>query len=144
MSELRDYINSNNFNSFDELRSELLNKNLDIRENDQLCLIKYDREKNNMDNLLRDCRGTIVNKSTNKILVFPLRGKHTKDEFINNVCWEDCVVEESIDGTLVTLYYFNNQWNLSTKGSLDANCYWNSKKSFRELFYECEQLPSIF
>ena len=64
MSELRDYINSNNFNSFDELRSELLNKNLDIRENDQLCLIKYDREKNNMDNLLRDCRGTIVNKST--------------------------------------------------------------------------------
>ena len=44
MSELRDYINSNNFNSFDELRSELLNKNLDIRENDQLCLIKYDRK----------------------------------------------------------------------------------------------------
>ena len=43
------------------------------------------------------------------------------------------------DGTMVNVFYHNNEWTLSTRSYIGAKNYWNknSKKSFKDMFNEC-------
>jgi hypothetical protein len=46
-------------------------------------------------------------------------------------------ITESLDGTMIRLYYHNNQWCVATKGHTDASkSKWSSDKNFRQLFDE--------
>lgn len=65
-----------------------------------------------------------------------LIGSIEYNEFKEKIDWNDVVIEESIDGTLINLYYYNDMWNFSTKKTIDGNCYWNTEKTFKELFLE--------
>ena len=49
----------------------------------------------------------------------------------------ECSVEEFVEGTMINAWYGNHQWNISTRSILDATCYFESTKSFAEMFYEC-------
>lgn len=145
MSKLREYISFNNIESFDNLKNDLEKMGLTFKEDDDLCLLKYDKNNLEINDLLRDCRGTIINKANNRIIAFPIKGKYTNNEFFNNVSWDNCVVEESIDGTLITLYYFNDKWQISTKGTLDAKCRWSGNRYFRDIFMEvCNDIELNF
>lgn len=45
---------------------------------------------------------------------------------------------ESIEGTLIRVYYFLGEWRISTNGKLDAfQSFWAEKNSFGELFEKC-------
>ena len=134
MSNLQIYLNQ--FNDFENLKRDLLLNNLLINENDNLCIIKYDKHIVDFKThaFLRECRGTIIEKKTNKIICLPIIGGVELDEFKNKVNWKDCVIEESIDGTLITLYYYNGRWNTATKSTFDGNCCWNSQETFHNLF----------
>ena len=54
------------------------------------------------------------------------------------------IVRESIDGTLINLFYnpFENKWRTSTSRMYDAKqSFWTSPKSFDTLFRECLRMP---
>jgi hypothetical protein len=118
--------------------------NLEIKSEDNLYLVKYN-DNSNIDNILvRESRGIILEKETNKLLCYPLNGKISYETFkdkypdINEI-----TVEESIDGTLINVYY-NSEWNISTKGKINSdNSYWNSKKSFKSMFLEALELNNF-
>lgn len=123
---------------FKEIKEELENKHLIVKEGSYLYLVKYNNNSEES-NLKRMCRGIILDKKTNVIVNYGLNGKHSLSTFKNLVNWDDCVVEESIDGTMVNLYYYDNKWNTSTKSTINANCKWRSNKTFREIFLECDK-----
>ena len=53
---------------------------------------------------------------------------------INNTPFD---IHETLEGTLVSMYYHNNEWNISTTSYLDAyKCFWKSKKSIGTLFID--------
>jgi hypothetical protein len=139
MSLLKEFINNiEGGENFTNVKNALEKKGLVVKENENLYLIKYDRNKCNIDSdLLRQSRGIILEKNTNKIICYPLDGAIEKNIFKTKNNWSDIVVEKSIDGTLINLYYYSGKWNVSTKSVIDGNCYWNNEqRTFKQLFEE--------
>ena len=150
MSLFKEYIDNFNLNNFEDLYENLSKiSNLSIRYDENLYLLKYNRRNPDFEEdfkkypFLRECRSIILEKETNKMVSQSLLFKDEYDLFIENVSWEDCVIEESIDGTLINLYYYNDKWNISTRGTLDANCFWNSEKSFLSLFTQTAEIQDL-
>jgi hypothetical protein len=138
MAHIINYINQTNHIDIDDLLV-ILAKDFKIVQNDSIFMLKYLLKMNSND-IIRKTRGIIIDKKTKKIINYPLEGKISLATFKNKIKWDDVVIEESIDGTLINMYYYNNKWNYSTTGTLNAKCYWNSKHSFKELFIKTLQL----
>tara|TARA_Y100000385_G_scaffold281767_1_gene335116 strand:+ start:2100 stop:3332 length:1233 start_codon:yes stop_codon:yes gene_type:complete len=144
MTTIKNFLTDNKNLMYNDLKGKLKNINLSIKELDNLFLLNYkeDYKKDIASNILLDknlideCRSIIIDKNNYEIKMLGLIGSIKFEEFIKNVSWNDLVVEESIDGTLINLYYNNNEWNVSTKKTLNGECYWNTKRSFKELFLE--------
>lgn len=58
--------------------------------------------------------------------------------FINNLNYKDVKIEEFIEGTMINLFYYNNTWMCSTKGTIGAKCkfFRDYPKTYRVLFLE--------
>lgn len=129
-----EYLNSlsNNINeSLDIIRDK--NPNITVKEFDNLVIFKY---KNKYDTeIVRNCRGLILDKNTKKIICQSNIGTSSFEDFIKNVSIENCVIEENLEGTLINVYYYNNRWNVSTKFCIHAeNSKFRGNKSFRQYF----------
>ena len=133
----------NELNTFEKVKPTLTKKpyNLQIKYTENLYLVNTNKFINNIskidDTILLDCNGTILEKNTNKVIckIYPVMKEYpvsyTYDTFSELTC------EEAIDGTLIKVFYYNNQWNLATNRCIDAkDSYWISKKSFYDLFME--------
>ena len=141
MAHIIQYVKQFNHLENDELFVELA-KDFKIVQNDSVFMLKYLLKMNSNDTI-RKTRGIIMDKQTKKIISYPIEGKISLDTFKKKVDWDDIVIEESIDGTLINMYYYNNKWNYSTNSTLHAKCYWNSKRSFKELFVETLELYNL-
>lgn len=134
MLSINKFINDSKNLDYESFKKKLIDKNLLIKESDNLFLINYDSSKEK-DEITNSCRSIILDKNNYTIKMLGLLGKISYEEFINKVSWNDLVIEESIDGTLINLYY-DNEWKISTKKTINGDCYWNTKKTFKELFME--------
>ena len=69
-----------------------------------------------------------------KFLIILNEGCSDYTYFKDNFNWDDIVIEECIDGTLINVYY-NNKWCVSTKFCIDADeSKFRNDKTFRQLF----------
>jgi len=126
--------------SFEEVIKLAKFHNLTFRYSDDLYLMKYNRnsECDLKNGFVENCRGAIFDRNTNKCVNYAFSKGMDYDEFKKtyNIC--DIIIEESIDGTMLNIYYHNDKWNFSTKGMIDSNkSFWFSKKSFYKMFLEC-------
>lgn len=128
------------FETADELIRHLReDKHCTVKQQKGLVLVTYQKEHlTNLeeDSVYRHLRGVIFERNTRNIVNYPLAGGSPEDTFYNSVPFDSAVVEESIDGTLISMYYYQNQWNVSTKKSIDAKCRWSSLKTFKDLFLD--------
>lgn len=129
-------------NSFDNIKNIITNKpyNLIIKEDNDfpdLYMITYKRGISNLNNeLVNQCRGLIIEKSTNKIICYTFNKSEDHSEN-NNFNWNDYQIQRSIDGTQIRLFYYNDKWNVATTRCIDAKkSFWSSNKSFYDLFIE--------
>ena len=82
----------------------------------------------------RECRGIILDESKNWELValpFYKFFDHGDKFFINTIDWESAMVYEKIDGSMATLYYYNNKWNVASSSCPDGSammCFKNPEK----------------
>lgn len=130
-------------NSFDDIKLKLINEpyNLIIKEDidyPNLYMITYKRGISNLDNeLVSQCRGLIVEKSTNRIVCYTFNKSFEYENTDNDFNWKNYKIQRSIDGTQIRLFYYNNKWNVATTRCIDAKkSFWNSDKSFYDLFLE--------
>lgn len=139
MATIQKFLKDNKNLEFELIKGKLLNLNLTVKDLDNLFIINYNSkpEANNIDKeIIKDCRSIIIDKNNYNIIMLGLTGSIEYNEFKELVNWNDVVIEESIDGTLINLYYYNDMWNFSTKKTINGECYWNTEKSFKELFLE--------
>lgn len=129
--------------SFDKIKSTITKApyHLKIKYDDNLYLINTNKFTNNIskidDNILLDCNGIILEKETNKIIckMFPVVKEYPVSYKYNS--FSELTCEEAIDGTLIKLFYYNNQWNFATNRCINAkDAYWISKQSFYDMFME--------
>ena len=86
------------------------------------------------------CRGAIINTTTNKVVCLPpIKATEIKiDETIHH---NDTTEYQSlIDGTMINLFYHQNQWIISTRSEIGGYNKWNNRKSFQQLFDECSTI----
>tara|TARA_Y100000389_G_scaffold27557_1_gene23653 strand:- start:9554 stop:10750 length:1197 start_codon:yes stop_codon:yes gene_type:complete len=112
--------------------------NFTVREVDDMVLISYKRDVTNFDcDFYKYLRGMIINKDSLEVLCYGLDSKTNNDEFRKQNNFENVQVQESIDGTMVNLFYYGDSWRVSTKTMINAaDSHFYSKRSFLDLFME--------
>lgn len=134
--EFQDFINNNT----DYL--EVCKKhNLKVIRYKDYALIKtfkdqtYDYEENPW---MKYCRGIVVSTKTNRVLCVPPR-KSVELSTIDDCYLPDVDSKEYnvlLDGTMINMFYHNNEWMISTRSSIGAKTRWDGKRTFASLFKE--------
>ena len=102
-----------------------------------LLLIKYPYDKKiNTDTYERYCRGAIVDLKENKLKMIPPCKSDNLDK-LNLELSVEYEIEELHDGSMINIFYHNNEWLMSTRSDIGCNNRWNNRMSFREMFQEC-------
>tara|TARA_R110002072_G_scaffold152471_1_gene302145 strand:- start:26 stop:1231 length:1206 start_codon:yes stop_codon:yes gene_type:complete len=145
--------NNFNINDFLEKNKTLCVKNKNISLNNDIYLIKYNKEelKNNSENYdnksiydYSKYRSVII--SNNKIISFSPPKSLDFKYFTENNLANDCYAEDFIDGTMINLFYYNDNWEISTKSSIGGNVLFfindlsessDERNTFKKMFLEC-------
>ena len=85
-------------------------------------MFKYNQIESDFSNpLVRECRGIILKEGTFEVVC------HAFDKFGNygesyapEIDWETAVVQEKCDGSLIKIWYDDDDWHISTNGTIDA------------------------
>lgn len=117
-----------------------------IDENDELVLCGYTRCDNTFADEVKVHRGIIKEKNTDRIIALslPFTDEFTLSESTLEELKPDTeqpdekhVFFNSIEGTMLRVYWYNNQWYVSTNRKIDAfQSYWSSRVSFGKLFLD--------
>ena len=135
--EVLDFITHEPFSS---TKTKLKELGLVVKEypNHDLYLVKYNKDTSDMDNkYVKMCRGLIAKMSTNELVCLPPTKSYELEEVYKSIeQWNSLSVEDFLDGTMVSMFYHNDSWMISTRSNIGANCKWIGKKSFNEMFKE--------
>ena len=131
--EIQNYINQN-----EDYLIKFKNMNLKINKYNVLglYLIKY-YDKTVIDDFNKLFKSVIIDQKTNKVLsVAPMKSIKCDHEILLE---KDTKISRMYDGTMINVFYHNNEWKLATRSFIGAKNYWNknSKKSFKDMFNEC-------
>lgn len=84
---------------------------------------------------LNYCRGLIIDYKNHKIVFIPPSKAievATLDLLPNN-----SNMSQMIDGTMINLFYFNNEWIISSRSNIGCTNRWNKELTFKQMFDEC-------
>ncbi|MHA2280017.1 MAG: RNA ligase [Promethearchaeota archaeon] len=109
-------------------------------EFNNLVLLKYNQLESPLGvKMVQQCRGIILDEANNwRVISYPY------DKFFNygeghaaDINWENARVYEKLDGSLMTLYYYDLGWHVATSGTPDASGdVLNTGTSFGDLFWK--------
>lgn len=112
---------------------------LEVKECGDLVLLKYNQiEADWTKTALHDCRGLILDRSKGwEIVAFPYAKFFNLEEgYCAKIDWDNCMVYEKSDGSLITLYRYKDEWCVSTTGTPDASSTANAGEyTFAQLFW---------
>lgn len=138
--ELENFIKINQISEYNILKQILESEpyNLKVKDDNNLFLIHIKENSNTNLKIVNECNGIILDKNTLKIVCYTFDKCLDTNVLPDNFDNKNLYLEYSLEGTLVRLFYYNEEWVLSTKKCLDASkARWLSTKSFKDLFYEC-------
>lgn len=81
------------------------------------------------------CRGAVIDIKKNKIVCLPPPKSIEAD--IESLQFNNPEVQILIDGTMINLFYKNDEWIISTRSEIGGYNKWSDKKSFKQMFDEC-------
>jgi len=136
---LQTFINQNKDNYIDLFKQEKLVYRKYPKLNLLVVKRKYGTDFSTDKSWLNYCRGAIIDYSNHKVvLVPPVKSTEirTKEEFMSPVLIDD-EYQYLIDGTMINMFYHNNEWLVSTRSNIGATNKWNKTMTFKDMFNEC-------
>ena len=133
--ELQNFINNNaNYiQSFKDNNFKVKkHKNLIIVKNNYNDKLQYTDDENYWKMY---CRGAVIDTDRNKIICLPPVKSIICD--IDEVTFNNPEVQYLIDGTMINLFFHDNNWTISTRSEIGGYNKWNTNKSFKKMFDEC-------
>lgn len=144
------YLKSKELTNFNDVKEHLQNDlGLLVKEDTDystLYMLTYPRDKEDeyrqkmlTYSWLKECRGLILEKNTNKVLCHALNATRTVFDYDNpndfKQVWDTKEnISISICGTQMRVFYYDGKWIYGTQRCIDAKkSYWNSKFSFHSL-----------
>jgi hypothetical protein len=147
--ETLNFIKENQINNYEEFKKIFESEpyNLKIKEDNNypdLFLIYSQNTSDFTNKIVKECNGLIFTKSTLKLVCYSFDKCSDSLTIPEDINKDSLYIEHAYEGTMVKMFYYNDKWILSTKKCIDAsNARWISKKSFYELFKECEYNQNI-
>jgi hypothetical protein len=146
MSNLIKLIDENNLKTFGEIKSFLSQPPyfIETREDkpvSNLYLLFHTLESDINNSIVQECNGIILDKNTNHIVSYGVNRVFSMEEIMerdSSVDWDNALYEKCLDGTFLKVYFYNDKWNVSTTKCINGDkSKWTSKRSFYNLFMEC-------
>ena len=112
-------------------------KNIKIKfsPTDYRAIFNYGIECDFSDPIVQEARGIIINIDTLDIVSWPFRKFGNYNEsYVDDIDWNSARVQEKVDGSIVKLYWFNDQWIWATNGVIDAHD--AEVQNFNKTFYD--------
>ena len=112
---------------------------LSIKRKDTRILFKYSQIESDFSlDVVKEARGLILEDKTWKVICYPFnKFFNFGEEYADNIDWESAVVETKEDGSLIKIYFYNDEWKIATNGTIDAEdaeLQSGPYKNFRQLF----------
>lgn len=153
--ELYNFIKNNQIRDIETLKTslEVSPYNLKIKHDttyENLFLIHNQDNSDTSLKIVRECNGLIIERfpenGTFRIICYTFDKSTENNEINENLNLSNLYCENSIEGTLLKLFYYGDKWNIATKKCIDASkARWVSKKNYSELFMECiVNIPTFF
>ena len=93
-----------------------------IKDNGDFTLLKYSQIDSDFnDEIVRECRGLIIDKNLNPVCVPFYKFGNYGEPYADNIDWITAKVEEKIDGSLIKVWNYGGKWIVSTNGTIFAN-----------------------
>lgn len=124
---------------------------LTIEKDDNQSIDRTENKKTDLTTLQRQCNGIIFEKETNKLVaacqnkLFDIDSNENIERMLTSENKSNIIQNETLnsrieyceDGTIVRLYYYNNNWHTATTRCMNAKeSYWSSNKTFDEMFWD--------
>lgn len=112
---------------------------LKIKRKDKRIVFKYDQIKSDPSlEIVKEARGLVLEEGTWRVVAYPFRRFFNYGEsYADNINWKSAIAETKEDGSLIKVYFYDNEWKIGTSSTIDAeDAPLNSSiyKTFRELF----------
>jgi hypothetical protein len=121
------------------LEKAIIDFDLICKENGNLILLKYNQISSPMDKIeVQESRGLILEKGTYKVISMAFMKFFNHGETnAANIDWDSAHVLDKLDGSLLSLYHYNDTWNVCTTGTINGEGEVNNKygTTFRDLFW---------
>lgn len=133
MLHIQNYLKTH---TLEQLKEEF---EINFKVYDDRVILKYSiSSKPKFDPIVRECRGIILSLPDHKVMA---RGF---DRFFNygegddhlDFNWDNCIVFDKLDGSLIKVYYDGVKWCTSTNGTAFAEGETPMGKSYHDLFVE--------
>lgn len=109
-----------------------------IKENGDLAIFNYGIECDFSNPIVCEARGIIINTRTFDVVC---RGFdkffNSHEQYADTIDWNNCRVEEKIDGSIIKAYFFNGEWRWATNSCINANdaSITNSDRSYLDVIH---------
>ena len=114
---IKEYIESGN--SFEDLKTEY---SINVNEFDNLICLNYDQiESPKSPNIVRQCRGIVLDKDTLEIVHYPFFRFFNLDEMPEErqkFNWNNAFGLQKIDGSLFGVFNFKGKWYITTRSQI--------------------------
>ena len=96
--------------------------NLKIKEEGDLILFKYNQISSDFSNpIVCECRGIILEKDTWRVVRIAFnKFFNVGEEFAAILDWDSAIATEKLDGSLMSIYYYDDEWKVATNSTINA------------------------
>ena len=149
--EIQKLIKEKKLDSFEKIRDYVKRApfHIQVKEKNTLYLLQYNQIKTNFSYpFTRECRGIILEKETNRVVCYPFdKFFNHSEKFADLLDLDSTVYYEKIDGSLIKLFFYGDEWRIASNGCIDARDATLhggvSGRSFMDLFNECKNKNQI-
>jgi len=109
--------------SMSELKKEPYNLKINTDSEGRRILFKYNQIKSDLSlEITREARGLILDRHNNwNVLSFPFRKFFNwEEDFATEIDWETAKVQNKLDGSCSTIYYYEGEWVMHTLGTVEG------------------------
>lgn len=87
---------------------------------------------------VQECRGLILDSRDWSIVCYTFHKFFNHQEgFAHPIDWQSALVMQKLDGSIIQMYYFENEWHVATSGTIDADTTSNDGLiTFQKLFWK--------
>jgi hypothetical protein len=142
-TDLFDFLDGN---SYDFIKEKLSKDPFNIKAQDKgnLYILKYSQIDSDFSyKIVRQCRGIILEKDTNKTIAYGFnKFFNIQETHAEKVDFATSSIQEKVDGSIIKVYYYEKAWRIATNGTIDAkdaeatDPLTGKKHNFYDLFHE--------